>query len=162
MIQILEPMNGEIRQEAATTKRVLERVPIRQTNLEASSEIDVARPTGDARGDHSRRHSEDCAGGRVRSERGEFQSALPKSKEEILTLWIRASKPHKNIWRRERIGRHGNWRAMANGKEVMSNASRRDAPIDHAQSLVSPSRAIVGLPAIAGCPGASDLWPQRG
>jgi hypothetical protein len=42
-----------------------------------------------------------------------------------------------------------NWRVMSKGKEVFQRASCRIAKDDNAKPLVSPSRAVVGLPPLA-------------
>jgi hypothetical protein len=58
---IVDSLLKELDQEAATTRKVLERVPRKVSILEAPREIDVAGPAGIARSDHARRGCQNCA-----------------------------------------------------------------------------------------------------
>src|SRR5579862_7539861 len=133
---------------------------IRQTDLEAPSQVDVARPTGDARGDHSSGRIEDCAGGRFRSESGELQSACSQEQggNPDGSGFERPSGTGVFV-RAERVVCHGPVARHGKRERADGTAARGDAPIALAESLVSSSRAIVGLSAIAGGPGSKHLWP---
>jgi len=161
MIQMLEPMLGEIGQETATTRRVLERVPAdklgwkphpRSMSLGQLAMHVATIPGGIARLAQVDDFEIDPAN---------FAPPIPKDKPEILAaLETSVKAAEEYLGGVSESAALANWRATVKGKEVMSMP--RAAAIDHAQSLVSPSRTVVSLPAIARNPGAGDLWPQRG
>src|SRR5277367_5787399 len=84
MIQMLEPMNGEIAQEAATTRRVLERVPFDKLGWKPHPK---SMPLGQLA-----MHVATIPGGISRMAEADsfelnpanFAPPIPKSKEEIL------------------------------------------------------------------------------
>jgi hypothetical protein len=59
MTQMLDSMLSELREEAATTKRVLERIPSDKLAWRPSSQVNIAGTVGPSYSEHSRYISED-------------------------------------------------------------------------------------------------------
>jgi uncharacterized damage-inducible protein DinB len=121
MIQMLEPMNGEITQEAATTKRVLERVPFDKLSWKPHPKsmslgqlaMHVATiPMG---------ISKIAQVDDFEVNPANFNPPDPKSKEEILTALDSSVQAAQEYLRGlSESSAMGQWRAMANGKAVMA------------------------------------------
>ena len=99
MIKMLEPMNGEIEQEAATTKRVLERVPVDKLGWKphpkSMSLGQLAMHVATIPGASRRWRRVDS----FEVNPANFDSA--RSEEhggDSARRWMRASKPRKSTW----------------------------------------------------------------
>jgi uncharacterized damage-inducible protein DinB len=161
MIKMLERMAGEIQQEAVTTKRVLERIPTDKLSWKphprSMSLGQLAMHVATIPGNISKLAQLE----EFDVSEAKFDPPSPKDAKEILTALdasIKAAQEYLSGVNESAA--MGTWRLKANGKEVFTYASCRVAPDDHAQSLVPPSRSVIGLPPLAGSPGSCDLWPQ--
>jgi uncharacterized damage-inducible protein DinB len=121
MIQMLEPMNGEIAQEAATTRRVLERVPFDKLGWKP-------HPKSMSLGQLAM-HVATIPGGIAKMAQADeyevnpanFNPAAAKSKEEILAaLDASVQSAHEYLCGVSESAASATWRLMSNGKEVMA------------------------------------------
>jgi len=120
MIKMLEPMNGEIRQEGAITKRVLERVPFDKLTWKP-------HPKSMSLGQLAMHVATIPMGISKIAEVDDFEvnpanfnPPVPKSKEEILRALdssVQAAQDY--LGGLDESSAVGQWRAMANGREVM-------------------------------------------
>jgi uncharacterized damage-inducible protein DinB len=121
MIQILEPMIGEFREETAITRRVLERVPgdklswrpHRKSMALGQLAIHIANvPASVAR--IVQLDEFDAA-------TANFEPPMPGSREEILSTFEQSVRTAEDFLNRmtEQTAK-GNWRLVARGKEVFS------------------------------------------
>jgi hypothetical protein len=161
MIKMLEPMSGEIEQEAATTRRVLERVPEDKLTWKP-------HPRSMSLGQLAM-HVATIPGGICKLAQvdefevnpANFNPPVPEEFREILAaLDASVQAAQEYLGGVSESSAMGMWRAKVNGKEVMAMPRSRHAPSPHAQPLVSPSRSIIGVPAIAGSSSSVDLWAQ--
>jgi uncharacterized damage-inducible protein DinB len=118
---MLEPMNGEIVQEAATTRRVLERVPFDKLGWKP-------HPKSMSLGQLAM-HVATIPGGITRLAQADdfeldpanFNPPPPKSKEDILAaLDASVQKAHEYLCGVSEASAAGTWRLMSNGKELMA------------------------------------------
>jgi uncharacterized damage-inducible protein DinB len=120
MIKMLEPMMGEIEQEAATTKRVLERVPADKLTWKP-------HPRSMSLGQLAM-HVATIPGGicklaqvdEFEVNQANFDPPAPKDAEEILAALdasVRAAQDYLGVV--SESSAMGTWRATANGREVM-------------------------------------------
>lgn len=121
MIKILEPMNGEIAQEAVTTKRVLERVPFDKLTWKphpkSMSLGQLAMHVASIPGGVSKIAQVD----NFEVNPANFNPAQPNSKEEILAALDASVKTaHEFLCGLSESSATGPWRAMVNGAEVMA------------------------------------------
>ena len=121
MIKMLEPMNGEIEQEAATTRRVLERVPADKLTWKP-------HPKSMSLGQLAM-HVATIPGGICRLAQvdefeinpANFNPPVPKNAEEILdALDASVLAAQEYLGGVTESSALGTWRAKANGKEVMA------------------------------------------
>lgn len=121
MIQMLEPMNGEIAQEAATTRRVLERIPFDKLAWKP-------HPKSMALGQLAM-HVATIPGGISKMAQmdnfelnpANFAPPVPKSKEEILAaLDASIETAQQYLGSVSESSAVGTWRLMYNGKELMA------------------------------------------
>jgi uncharacterized damage-inducible protein DinB len=121
MIKMLEPMNGEIEQEAATTRRVLERVPADKLTWKP-------HPRSMSLGQLAMHVATIPAGICTIAQVDEFEvnpsnfnPPVPKSSEEILAALdtsVRTAQEYlSGVTESSAMGM---WRAKVNGKEVMA------------------------------------------
>jgi uncharacterized damage-inducible protein DinB len=121
MIKMLEPMNGEIQQEAATTRRVLERVPDDKLTWKP-------HPRSMTLGQLAMHVATIPAGICKIAQVDEFEvnpanfiQAAPKNSEEILeALDASVRTAQEYLSGVTESGAMGTWRAKVNGKEVMA------------------------------------------
>ena len=163
MIKMMEPMNGEITQEAATTRRVLERVPSDKLawkpHPKSMSLGQLAMHVATIPGGIAKLAQVD----EFELNPANFDPPEAKSKDEILAALDGSVQAAQEYLRGvSESDAAGMWRLVSQGKEADGYAESGAAPIDHAQPLVSSSRSIVGVFAIAGSAGSGDLRPQRG
>ena len=158
-----DPMLNEFREEAATTKRVLERVPeaklawkphAKSMSLGQLAWHVASVPGGVAQ--ITQQESFDVT-------QGNFQPPQPKSVGEILTAHDDSVKNVENVLQSltDQKARE-KWRVMKKDRELFARPRIEVDAIDHAESLVSPPRPAVGLPANVGCSGPGDLRPFGG
>jgi uncharacterized damage-inducible protein DinB len=121
MIKMLEPMNGEIAQEAVTTKRVLERVPFDKLTWKP-------HPKSMSLGQLAMHVATIPAGISKIAQVDDFEvnpanfnPAPPNSKEEILAALDASVKTaHEYLGGLSESSATGEWRARVNGKEIMA------------------------------------------
>jgi uncharacterized damage-inducible protein DinB len=121
MIKMLEPMNGEIEQEAATTRRVLERVPAdkltwkphpRSMTLGQLAMHVATLPAGICKIAQVDEFEVNLAN---------FNQTAPKNSEEILAaLDTSVRTAQEYLCGVTESSAMGMWRAKVNGKEVMA------------------------------------------
>lgn len=120
MIKMLEPMNGEIEQEAATTRRVLERIPADKLSWKPHPR---SMPLGQLA-----MHVATIPGGISRLAQvdefevnpANFAPPVPESAEQILAALDASVKTAQEyLGEVSESSALGTWRAKANGKEVM-------------------------------------------
>jgi uncharacterized damage-inducible protein DinB len=121
MIKMLEPMNGEIEQEAATTRRVLERVPADKLTWKPHPRSmtlgQLAMHVATIPGDISRIAQVDD----FEVNPANFNPPVPKNSEEILAaLDASVHTAQEYLCAVTESRALGTWRAKANGKEVMA------------------------------------------
>jgi uncharacterized damage-inducible protein DinB len=121
MIKMLEPMNGEIAQEAATTKRVLERVPFDKLTWKphpkSMSLGQLAMHVATIPGGISKIAQVDD----FEVNPANFNPAPPTTKEEILAALDASVKTAQEyLCGLSESSATGSWRAMLNGREVMA------------------------------------------
>jgi uncharacterized damage-inducible protein DinB len=121
MIKMLEPMNGEIEQEAATTRRVLERVPADKLTWKPHPRSmtlgQLAMHVATIPGVISKIAQVDD----FEVNPANFNPASPNSKEEILAALdssVRTAQEY--LCGVTESSAMGTWRAMVNGKAVMA------------------------------------------
>jgi uncharacterized damage-inducible protein DinB len=154
MIKMLEPMNGEIEQEAATTRRVLERVPTDKLTWKPHPRSmtlgQLAMHVATIPGGISRLAQVD----EFEVNPANFNPPVPKNSEEILAaLDASIHTAQEYLCRLSESSAQGTWRAMVNGKEVMAMprvAMLRSIMLNHwYHHRGQLSRA-------------DHLWPKRG
>ena len=158
-----DPMLSEFREEAATTRRVLERVPEAKLAWKPHTKSmslgqlawHVASVPGNV-AQITQQESFDVT-------QGNFQPPQPKSVGEILSAHEDSVKNVENVLQSltDQKARE-KWRVMNKDRELFARPRIEAYEIDHAESLVSPPRPTGGLPAIVGCSGAGDLRPFGG
>ena len=122
MIKMLEPMSGEIEQEAATTKRVLERVPADKLawkpHPKSMSLGQLAMHIATIPGGISKLAQVDD----FEINPANFNPPVPKDHaRDSRALWMRASTAAQEyLGGVSESAAIGNWRATLNGKEVMA------------------------------------------
>lgn len=159
MTTLLEPMMGEIQQEAATTKRVLERVPADKLAWKPHSR---SMSLGQLA-----MHVATIPGGisaLARVDDFEINPAnlappVPKNTQEILTALDASVKTAQEYLKGVSDSpAMGNWRATVNGKEVMAMPRAvmlRSIMLNHWYHHR-------GQLSIAGSAGSDHLWPKCG
>ena len=163
MTKTLEPTVNEIREEAAITKRILERVPGDRLSWRP-------HPKSMSLGQLAF-HIANIPGGIAKllqrdefdTSQGNFDPPQPQNVDEIRAAHeqgIRAAEEF--LADMTESAAQASWSLMTRGKVMFKQAADRGAALDHAEPLVPPSRAAVGLPAPAGCSCSRDLRPQRG
>jgi len=120
MIKMLEPMCGEIAQEAATTRRVLERVPADKLTWKphprSMSLGQLAMHVATIPGGISKLAQVD----EFEVNPANFNPPVPKSSEEILAaLDSSVQAAQEYLGGVSESGAVGTWRAKVNGREVM-------------------------------------------
>ncbi len=121
MIKMLESMNGEIEQEAATTRRVLERVPADKLTWKPHPRSmtlgQLAMHVATIPGGISRIAQVD----EFEVNPANFNPPVPKNSEEILAaLDASIHTAQEYLCGVTESSALGTWRAKANGKEVMA------------------------------------------
>jgi uncharacterized damage-inducible protein DinB len=121
MIKMLEPMMGEIQQEAATTKRVLERVPgdklAWKPHPRSMSIGQLAMHIATIPGGITRLAQVDD----FEVNPANFTPPVPKNTQEILTALDASVKAAQEyLGGVSEAAAMGSWRATVNGKEVMA------------------------------------------
>jgi uncharacterized damage-inducible protein DinB len=121
MIRMLEPMAGEIQQEAATTKRVLERVPADKLawkpHPKSMSLGQLAMHVATIPGGISKLAQVDV----FEVNPANFDPPTPKNAAEILAALDESVKTAQEyLGGLSESAAIGNWRLTLNGKEVMS------------------------------------------
>ena len=121
MIKMLEPMNGEIEQEAATTRRVLERVPADKLTWKPHPRSmtlgQLAMHVATIPGGISKIAQVDD----FEVNPANFNPAVPESSEEILAaLDASVRTAQEYLCGVTESSAMGTWRAMVNGKAVMA------------------------------------------
>jgi uncharacterized damage-inducible protein DinB len=121
MIKMLEPMMGEIQQEAATTKRVLERVPADKLSWKphpkSMSLGQLAIHIATIPGNLSKLAQLDV----FDTSQANFEPAAPKDAAEILTALDASIKAvEEYLGGMSESAAMGNWRLTAGGKEVFT------------------------------------------
>jgi uncharacterized damage-inducible protein DinB len=121
MIKMLEPMSGEITQEAATTKRVLQRVPedklTWKPHLKSMSLGQLAMHVATIPGGICRLAAVD----EFEINPASFAPPVPKSSEEIIAaLDASVQAAQEFLGGVTESGAMGLWRAKLNGKELMA------------------------------------------
>jgi uncharacterized damage-inducible protein DinB len=121
MTRILEPMSGEIAQEAATTKRLLERVPSTQLTWKPHPKSmtlgQLAMHVATIPGGISRLAQVD----EFEVGAANFNPPVPQSTEEILTTLDASVKTAQEyLGAASESSALATWRAKSNGKELMS------------------------------------------
>jgi len=121
MIKILEPMMGEIQQEAATTKRVLERVPgdklAWKPHPRSMSIGQLAMHIATIPGGITKLAQVDD----FEVNPANFTPPVPKNTQEILTALDASVKAAQEyLGGVSEAAAMGGWRATVNGKEVMA------------------------------------------
>ena len=158
-----EPMLAEFREEAATTKRVLERVPAQKLAWKPHAKSmtlgQLAWHIAKVPGDLARITQPDS----FDVSQGSFVPPQPKNLEEVFSVFEESVRDAEKIFE----GNDGRKSARqleidATGAGVNERPAHLDFEKHHAESLVSPSRTVIGVPAIAGCSIAGDLWAERG
>jgi hypothetical protein len=162
MPSTIEPMLSEFREEAATTKRALERVPAdklgwkphpRSMSLGQLSLHIATIPSQLSR--LSQLDGFDVT-------QGNFDPPHPKNMAEVLAAHEQSVlDAEKCLQGDDRTTGTGQLAFDAEGPGDFQQTPRRHRAIDHAESLVPPSGTAVSLSAPAGCAGSGDLRPQR-
>jgi len=121
MIKMLEPMMGEIEQEAATTKRVLERVPADKLTWKphprSMSLGQLAMHVATIPGGISKIAQVDD----FEVNPANFNPPVPKTTEEILGAFDASIQTAKEyLGGVSESSAMGSWRALSNGREVMA------------------------------------------
>ena len=121
MIKMLEPMMGEIQQEAATTKRVLERVPgdklAWKPHPRSMSIGQLAMHIATIPGGITKLAQVDD----FEVNPANFTPPIPKNTQEILTALDASVKAAQEyLGGVSEAAAMGSWRATVNGKEVMA------------------------------------------
>ena len=159
---MLESVLGEFREEAAITKRVLERVPAAKLSWKPHPKsmslgqlaMHIARVPG-ALARITRQDGFDVS-------QGSFDPPSPKNVEEIHAALDRSVREVEEYLKAMTEQTGGQLASDAKRKRALQQASDRRVEIDHAEPLVPPPRPAVGLPPAAGSAGPGDLWTQRG
>ena len=159
MSKMMDPILGEFQQEAATTKRVLDRVPpdklAWKPHPKSMSLGQLAMHVATIPGQMSMMAQADESAG--------FQSARPeRSSRNYGRARLRRQDRARVPWRRQRLGCRGELETYGERQANRGHASRCDDPSLHAEPLVSSSRAIVSVFTIAGCSSSDDLRAQCG
>ncbi len=120
MIKMLEPMNGEIEQEAATTRRVLERVPADKLTWKPHPKSmtlgQLAMHVATIPGGISKLAQVD----EFEINPANFAPPVPKNSEEILAaLDASVQTAQEYLGGVTESSAMGTWRAKMNGREVM-------------------------------------------
>jgi uncharacterized damage-inducible protein DinB len=121
MIKTLEPMNGEIAQEAVTTRRVLERIPFDKIawkpHPRSMSLGQLAMHVATIPGGISKIAQPDD----FEVDPANFNPPTPRSKEEILAaLDASVQSAQEYLCGMSESAVAGNWRATIQGREIMA------------------------------------------
>ena len=158
---LIDGMLQELEQEAQTTRRVLERVP-----------DDPLSPGGRTkrrgRSASLRCMSRWCPAGspsssrrRLRLKRRSSYRPSPKSASELIPALDQSiAKATERARRHGRRHAHGDVATDAGRSRAVRDPARRAPAIDHAEPLVSPPRAVDGVPARAWRPVPSIYGPS--
>jgi uncharacterized damage-inducible protein DinB len=150
MTRMVDPMLNEFREEVATTKRVLERVPAdkltwkphRKSMSLGQLALHIASVPG-ALARISQLDEFDVA-------QANFDPPAPRDVEQIHAAMqesIRAAEECLRGMSEQKA--MGNWRLTTNGKEIFNRPRCGGDSVDHVESLVPPQRPTVGVSAIA-------------
>jgi len=162
MIPMLEPMLSELREEAVTTKRVLERVPADQLSWKP-------HPRSMSLGQLAL-HVATIPGSLAKlaqleefdASQASFDPPVPGDLNEIHTALDQSVRAAEECLRgMSETAALGTWRLTLRGKNSSATAEWI-ASLNHAEPLVPSSGPIVSLSPSAGCSGAGNLWSQRG
>ena len=163
MIPMCQAMLGEIQQEAATTRRVLERIPENKLAWKPHQKSmtigQLAMHTAQVPGAIANLSQPD----EFDASQADFTPGQPKSMGEIFAAHdegIRAAEDCLKAMTQERAD--ATWRLKMGTKGSSRHSARRAASLDHVKPLVPPSRPALRLFAIAGCSRALDLRAKRG
>jgi hypothetical protein len=162
MSKLIDPVLSEFKEEVAITGRCLDRVPEGKLGWKPHPKSmtlgQLAWHVATIPGGLSRLLQQDS----FDVTQGNFVPPQPKSAQEIREAWEQSAR-----WRTIPRGHHrragkGKMAAAAERSGTVQQAAHRSAAQNHAESLVSPSRAAVGVPADARRARAGDLRAQRG
>src|ERR1700751_5726398 len=129
-----------------------------QAGVEASSQVDVAGAAGLACGHDSRMPGAATAAGLLRRDAGELRSAPAEEwAGNSGSLGAERARRRTIPGGRDRPAAEGKLASAAERSRTVQQAAHRGAAHDHAESLVSPSRAAVGVFAYARRACAGDL-----
>ena len=163
MTKTLEPTLDEIREEAAITKRILERVPADKLSWKP-------HPKSMSLGQLAL-HVASIPGGLTKLlqldqfdvSQANFNPPPPKNVEEIhATLEQSVQAAEDYVRRHERAGGAGELASNGARETGLQQAADRRCWVDHVEPLVPPPWSTVGLPENAGGSCSGNLWPQRG